>query len=193
MSSRVSGRFAVVLLGAFLLGGCARPGAEVKNQLEVVRREQTWQKLYERGRAFAQVGDQTRAEQYLSAALDAGGDGRKIVPALMGVCVEAKKYRVAIDSGRGHLKQEPGDVKLRHLIGTLHLVMGESPQAKECFEEVLRRDPSAVETRYALAVLLRDQDRDLLGADKQFREYLILSPAGPHAPEARASLLKSVP
>lgn len=183
----------VVLVAAALLVGCGRQGPEVKTQLEVVKREQTWEKLFERGRAFAQVGDETRAEQYLSAALDAGGDGRKIVPMLMAVCVEAKKYRVAIDYGDQYLKKEPGDVRLRHLVGTLHMVMGETPQAKASFEEVLRRDSAMPETHFALAVLLRDHERDLLGADKQFREYLRLSPAGAHAPEARASLLKSVP
>ena len=193
MSARVVGGPVVVLVAAALLVGCGRQGPEVKSQIEVVQRENTWQKLFERGRAFAQVGDQTRAEQYLSAALDAGGDGRKILPMLMSVCVEAKKYRVAIDYGDEYLKKEPGDVRLRHLLGTLHLVMGETPQAKECFEEVLRRDTAMPETHYALAVLLRDQERNLVGADKHFRDYLRLSPAGAHAPEARASLLKSVP
>ncbi len=173
--------------------GCAAPGSEVKSQIEVVQREQSWEKLFARGRAFAQVGDFIRAEQYLSMSLDAGGDGRKILPILMAVCVESKKYRVAIDYGNVYLKQEPGDVRLRHLVGTLHLVLGETQQARESFEEVLRRDPNQPETHYALAVLLRDEEHDLVAADRQFREYLRLSPAGAHAPEARASLLKSVP
>ncbi len=174
--------------------GCVRqPGAEMKSQVETIRREQTWQKLYERGKAFAAVGDQTRAEQYLAAALDAGGDGKKITPLLMGVCVEAKKYRVGIDYGEAHLKKFPDDIKLRHLLGTLYLALGETPAARSHFQEVLRQSPDEAETHYALALLFRDVENDLLRADPHFRAYVRINPGGVHAQEARASLLKSVP
>ena len=183
-----------LLLAAALGAGCARPaGAEMKSQLEAVRREQTWQRLYERGRAFAAVGDQTRAEQYLAAALDAGGDGKKILPVLMGVCVEAKKYRVAVDYGESYLKQNPADTRLRHLLGTLYLALGESKLARGHFEEVLRRSPDEAETHFALAVLYRDVEHDLLRADPHFRAYVRINPGGSHAQEARSSMLKSVP
>lgn len=174
--------------------GCVRqPGAEIKNQVETVRKEQTWQKLYERGRAFAAVGDQTRAEQYLAAALDAGGDGKKIIPVLMSVCVESKKYRVAVDYGEAYLKKQPDDAKLRHLLGTLYMALGETPNARTHFEEVLRKNPDEAETHYALAVLFRDTEHDLLKADPHFRAYVRISPGGTHAQEAKASMLKSVP
>lgn len=179
------------LLGS--LPSCAPKPPPVKSQLEVVEREQTWQKLYERGRAFAAVGDQTRAEQYLAAAVAAGGDSQKITPLLMAVCVEAQKYRVAIDYGQAHLRKYPDDTRLRHLVGTMHMALGEGAQAKSSFEEVLKRSPDAAETHYALGVLYRDIDHDLLRADQHFRAYIRNNPAGPHAQDARASLLKVVP
>ncbi len=179
---------------ACLAAGCVRqPGAEMKSQVETVQREQTWQKLYERGKAFAAVGDQTRAEQYLAAALDAGGDGKKILPLLMSVCVEAKKFRVAVDYGEAHLKKHPGDLKLRHLLGTLYLALGENSPARAHFEEVLHRNPDEAETHYALGLFFRDIEGDVLKADAHFRAYVRLNPGGTHAQEARASLLKSVP
>ncbi|MCU0658986.1 MAG: tetratricopeptide repeat protein [Polyangiaceae bacterium] len=183
-----------VVVAALLAAGCVKqPGAEMKGQLETVRREHTWEKLYEKGRGFAAIGDQTRAEQYLAAALDAGGDGKKILPLLMSVCVEAKKLRVAIDYGESYLKKNPTDTKLRHLLGTLYLALGENQHAREQFEEVLRRAPDEAETHYALGVLLRDVDRDLVRADQHFRAYVRIKPGGVHAQEARSSMLKSVP
>lgn len=181
-------------MAMLVLAGCVRqPGAEVKTQMEIVRREQTWEKLFERGKAFAAVGDHTRGEQYLASALAAGGDSKKIVPVLMAVCVEAQKYRVAIDYGEAHLRDHPGDAKLRHLVGTLYLALGEAAKARSSFEGVLRRSPDEAETHYALGVLFRDNDRDLLRADEHFRAYLRLNPRGPHEQDARASLLKVVP
>lgn len=186
-----SGGVLLLLLSAT---GCVRSaGAEMKDQVEVVKREQTWQKLYERGRAFAAVGDRTRAEQYFAAAIDAGGEAKKIMPHLLAVCVEEKKFRVAIDYGESHLKKFPDEAKLRHLVGTLYQALGDTDQARTSFEEVLRRSPDEAETHYALAVLYRDADRDLLRADQHFRTYLRLNPSGPHVQDARASLLKAVP
>lgn len=174
--------------------GCVKSeGAQVKQRVEAVQQEQSWEKLYAQGRAFAAVGDLTRAEQYMAAALDAGGDGKKILPSLMGVCVEAKKYRVAIDYGEAYVKKKPDTIKLRHLLGTLYLALGEVAPARHHFEAVLERRPDEAETHYALGVLHRDSDHDPVRADKHFRAYLRINPTGAHVEDARASLLRSVP
>lgn len=174
--------------------GCAhQTGTEIQGQLETVQKEQSWQRLYERGKAFAAVGDHTRAEQYLSASLDTGGDSKKILPLLMAVCVEAKKYRVAIEYGESYLKKRPDDSKLRHLLGTLYLALDEVSEARRHFEEVLRRSPEEAETHYALAVLFRDNEHDLRKADLHFRAYVRIQPNGAYAQEAKASMLKDVP
>ena len=44
-----------------------------------------------------------------------------------------------------------------------------------------------------LAVILRDELHDAVGADRHFREYLRITPTGSHAEEAKGSLLKPVP
>jgi tetratricopeptide (TPR) repeat protein len=187
-------RAGVALAAALALGGCVRSeGAQVKTRVDTIQKEQTPEKLFERGRAFAAVGDSTRAEQYLAAALDSGGDDRKILPILMAVCVEGKRYRVAIDYGEAHLRRHPDDQRLRLLLGTLYFELGEDRKAKACFEEVLSKKPDDAEANYALGVLYRDKDHDLVRADRYFRNYVRLRPDGDHAQDARASLLKTVP
>ena len=54
------------------LAGCASQSHadKVKDDLAQVKAERAPDKLVDRGLAFANVGDLTRAEQYLAAALD---------------------------------------------------------------------------------------------------------------------------
>ncbi|MBI5537788.1 MAG: tetratricopeptide repeat protein [Deltaproteobacteria bacterium] len=169
------------------------PGAQVRADVQTMNREQTPDKLFERGKAFASIGDLTRAEQYLAAAVDAGGDPKVIVPMLLRVCVEARRYRAAIDYGENQLKKHPQDLKLRVLLGNLYAAVDEPLHAREQFELVLAQRPDDAEVHYVLAVLLRDTLDDIVQADRHFREYLRINPKGPHADEARGSLLKSVP
>ena len=57
------------------LSACAAtPGEKMKADVTEFRKEGTPDKLFERGRAFAAVGDMTRAEEYLAAAMEAGYD-----------------------------------------------------------------------------------------------------------------------
>lgn len=184
---------AVAVVLAVTAVGCVRSEeTRVKNNVETMQREQTADKLLARGKAFASVGDLTRAEQYLAAALDAGGDPRKVLPPLISVCVDGKRYRVAIDYAEPHLKAHPQETKLRFLVGTLYLAVGDATAARARFDEVVATDPADGEAHYALGVVLRDSEKDYVGADKHFREYLRLEPKGSHADDARASLLRSV-
>jgi Flp pilus assembly protein TadD len=79
------------------------------------------------------------------------------------------------------------------LVGTLYAAIGKPEEAREHLERVVEKRPKHAEAHYALAVVLRDGENDLVGADRHFREYLKLQPDGPHADEARDSLLKDVP
>lgn len=173
--------------------GCApTPGTQVKSDLQKFDNEQAPQKLLERGKLFASLGDLTRAEQYMASALERGADPKAVLPLLLRVCVEARRYRAAIEYSEGELQKHPQDMRLRFLVASLYAGIDEPKRARDHLQVVIAALPNDAEAHYALAVLLRDQN-DLEGADRHFREYLRLDPRGSHVDEARGSLLKSVP
>lgn len=181
--------------GLASLAGCgsAPSGAQAKANLKTFKKEQNPERLYEYGKAFAEVGDLTRAEQYLAAAAAAGGDSKKIFPILIRVCIQDGRYRVAIRYAEEYLHEHPGDFRSRFVLATLYAAVGDAEMARKNLDEVLERSPEDAEAHFALAVLMRDTQDDPLGADHHFREYLRLQPGGSHAEEAQSSLLKSVP
>ena len=184
----------VACSAASVAAACApRPAAKIQAGMATMEREQKADKLLARGRAFAEVGDLTRAEQYLAAALDAGASAEATLPLLIHVCTESQRYRVAIAYAENHLRTHPGDLKLRYLVGTLYAGVHDGPSAKAALEAVVLGDPTHAYAHFALAAVLKYRLADPLGADAHYREYLRLSPKGPHADEARASLLKSLP
>ena len=174
---------------------CAPPtaGDKVKADLETMRSETTADKLLDRGKAFATIGDSTRAEEYLAAAIEQGADPKEALPLLMNVCITAGRYRAAAQYAEGHLRRHPDDVRTRFVLATLYVALGENQPARTNLERVVEQRPNDANAQYALAVLARDADNDLVDADKHFREYLRLDPNGAHAEEAKSSLLKRVP
>jgi tetratricopeptide (TPR) repeat protein len=181
-------------LGALAMTACsAGPGEAVVADINAARAEQSPEKLLERGRAFAEVGDFTRAEQYLSAALDAGAPADVALPILLKVCIAENRFRVAIAYAEPRLTARPNDFRLRFVVASLYASIGETEKALEHLAQVAKSKPDYAEVQYAIAVLLRDAEHDLIRADAHFREYLRLDPAGRHAEEARGSLLKTVP
>ncbi len=183
-----------VLISCLLaLPACATSRAErVKEAERAVRAEQTPDKLLERGKLFARIGDYTRATQYLGAALDAGARPEDVLPTLMRVYVVSGRFRTAIQVGEQQLVKHPDQHALRYLVGTLYAAIGRTDLAREHLEKVLEAKPKHANAHYALGVLLRDGENDPVGADHHFREYLKLEPAGPHAEEAKGSLLREV-
>ncbi|MCL2724685.1 MAG: tetratricopeptide repeat protein [Polyangiaceae bacterium] len=161
--------------------------------MATLRRETTIDKLVDRGKAFAMVGDMTRAEEYFTAALEQGANPHEVLPLVLDVCVRTGRYRSAAQHAENQLRKHPDDVSTRFVLGTLYVALGEPRQAREALEKVVEARPNEPKVRYALAVLARDSENDIVEADKQFREYLRLEPDGAHAEEARASLLKRVP
>lgn len=149
----------------------------------------TTEELVDRGRAFGAYGDLTRAEQYLSAALEHGAPPRDVLPLLVRVCVQGGRYRVASLYTANALQRDPEDPSLRLLHGILEATVGDPRVALREYQTVLHAHPDDSDGHYALAVLLRDTLEDPAGADLHFREYLRLSPDGTHAADARASLL----
>jgi tetratricopeptide (TPR) repeat protein len=153
------------------------------------RNGQTKEELVERGRAFAMIGDLTRGEQYLSAALRRGADPCVVLPLLVHVCVEAGRYRVAAEYLRMYMIDNPESANMHLLYGSLEAAVGDREVAQREYERLLRSHPDDSTGHYALAVLFRDAVGDRSASDAHFREYLRLAPYGEHATEARASLL----
>jgi tetratricopeptide (TPR) repeat protein len=182
-----------MLVGTCITGCGVTRADRVRDVERTQTREQQPNKLIERGKAFASVGDTTRACQYFSAALDSGADPELVLPLLMRVYVQSGRYRLAIQTGEQYLTKRPQEHALRFLVATLYAAVGQSELAKENFERVLAAKPNHADAHYALGVLLRDSENDYVGADYHFRQYLKLKPTGPHADEARGSLLKDVP
>jgi len=183
---------AAIALTALAVGGCnAGPGAAVAADVKTARAEQTPEKLIARGRAFANVGDYTRAEQYLSAALESGAPSEVVLPILLKACIAENRFRAAIAYAEPQLKTRPDDFRLRFLLASLYASVGETDAALEHLKSVAKSKPDYAEVQYAMAVLLRDAEHDLIRADTHFREYLRLEPGGRHAAEARGSLLKT--
>lgn len=180
-----------------LVGGCASREAKAEADFRAVQNESNAKNLFERGRAFAFVGDFTRAEEYLAASLDAGADPREVMPLLMDVCVRGGRYRSAIQHGENHLRRRPGDARTRLMVGALYAAIDEADRATEHLEQVVSKPmpPPEIlhgEAHYYLGVVARGR-HDWVGADRHFREYLRIEPNGKHVEEARGSLLKSMP
>jgi tetratricopeptide (TPR) repeat protein len=193
--TKVMGCALVLVLASLLLACAPTPGsaADVKARMATMKQEDTHDKLLDRGKAFASMGDTTRAEQYYAAAIAQGGNEPAIEPLLLSVCIADGRYRVAIEYAEQYLKTHPNDLRVRFVLGTVYEAVGDSASARLNLQTVVDAHPEDPDAHYAIAILFRDGDHDPVSADPHFREYLRLKPRGPHAEEAQASLLKSVP
>jgi Tfp pilus assembly protein PilF len=181
-----------VFLGA-TLAGCARTAKPPSAADEARHQQRAVSELVERGKLFAQMGDATRAEQYLNAALEGGADDKQVFPLLLGVCIKDGRYRAAAGYTEHYLRKHPANHRLRFVLATLYVGLDDAERARKHFEEVIAASPTLADAHYAYAVLLRDHAGDHAGADRHFREYLRMRPRGDHAEEAQASLLQRVP
>jgi tetratricopeptide (TPR) repeat protein len=181
-----------VSLAALSVACASAPEQRLRADVSTFQQEQAPTKLTARGRAFAAIGDTTRAREYFDAALQAGGDDRELTRLLLAVCVRDGRYRLAIDYAEQYVRRHPRDQRMRFVLATLRAGVGEPLAAEVEFAKVIAGSPDNSDAHYALAVLLRDQRGDLLGADRHFRAYLELKPEGEHSEEAKSSLLQRV-
>lgn len=131
-----------LLAVAAIAQGCAPTAAQrAEADMAAIRRESDAKTLTERGRAFAAVGDHTRAEEYLASALEAGADPREVLPELMDVCVRTGRYRSAIQHGEQHLRKHPNDLSTRLLVGALYAALEESKHARAQLERIVGERP----------------------------------------------------
>ena len=188
-------RFALsALLCAALVPACAtsRNGARTEPSGDPVAGVPA-QELFDAGVILARAGDHIRAEQYLVAAMHRGIPEARALPLILEVCVRSSRLRAAVSYASPYLENHPEDWRLRYLVGTILAGLGENAAARHHLEAVLAANDANANVHYAMATLLRDSYNDPRAADGHFRRYLELEPAGPHAEEARAGLLRQVP
>ena len=185
-------RAAILVLG-LLSAACTHSASDPAAGPNALRKGQSIDELYERGRAFAMIGDLTRGEQYLSAALEHGADPQRVLPPLVHICVEAGRYRVAADYMHAYMGAAGESADLHLLYGLLEASIGDVDVARREYEAAIRIHPDDSAIHYALAVLLRSALVDPDGSNAEFREYLRLAPHGEHAAEARSALVSEAP
>jgi tetratricopeptide (TPR) repeat protein len=176
-----------------LSASCAPRTSRVEAQMETLKEEHAPDKLMARGRAFASIGDYTRAEQYISAAMQAGADEAVALPILLRVCVQQQRYRAALSHAQPRLEKRPEDFRLRFVVGSLYATIGDRTMAWEHLMQVSQEQPDFAEVHFALGMLWLSGESDPVSADEHFREYLRLEPEGEHASEARSHLLRATP
>jgi Tfp pilus assembly protein PilF len=182
-----------VVAALLSLAACAPTrGERVARDVATIAAERTPDKLLDRGLAYAQVGDLTRAEQYLVAALDGGASADVVLPKLLVVCVANAHYRAGIAYAAPELQRNPDNASLRFVVAELEALIGDAAAARQDLDKVTAAQPADPAPHFAYARLLRDDVGDPVGADREFRAYLTLDPSGAHANEARAFLLKPV-
>jgi len=120
------------------------------------RAEQTADKLLERGKLFARVGDYTRASQYLTAALDAGAKPDEVLPTLMRVFVGQRRSALQSSSvSRAHEATEKH--ALRFLVGRCTPPSGVRISRASIWNECWW-PAETLRSSLALGVLLRDAE-----------------------------------
>jgi len=183
----------IVVLGMVCGLGCAsRDGVALQASVQHAQEEREPKKMVAIGDAYASLGDSVRAAQYYALAIDNGGDEKAIFPRLLEICIHDRQFRAALYYVENYLRKHPENSRLRFLAGSLYASVGEAKLARSEYETAVLQDPKNAELRYALGVLSRDHEKNPVGADLAFRAYLELEPRGPHAEEARSSLLEAV-
>jgi tetratricopeptide (TPR) repeat protein len=183
---------ALGLVGLLTVAGCGEAKSPGVVAAKTVESGYAPDRLLEIGRVHRKSGDTTRAEQEFAAVLEnkraSEEQRRAALRELMATCIEAQRFRVAIDYAEPELRRHPNDVALLRLVASLAAAVGEGLKARDLYERLLALAPSDAESELALARVMRDAFADRLGAGEHFERYVQLAPNGPHAGEARAFL-----
>ena len=148
--------------------------------------------MMEHADAFAETGDFTRAQQYYSAAIAAGGNSREIMPKLLKACIAAGDLRLAAEYAEQELARNPDHSQLRFVTGGLHAQLGNRTAAREHLSLAASQMKTNAKVQFSVATFFRDDLQNRVEADPYVREYLRLAPNGEHAAEARGSLMQRV-
>jgi tetratricopeptide (TPR) repeat protein len=144
--------------------------------------------LVERGQRSLAEGDGSRAEQYLSFAIDRGADIDRVLPMLLSACIAGDRLETALVHAERHRAAVADVGRLDVLIAALHLALGQRERAIEVTDEMIERGEAP-----ALAFYLRGAARAGQGGDARrvradYRRYLTLAPDGHFRAEARRTV-----
>jgi tetratricopeptide (TPR) repeat protein len=142
--------------------------------------------LFEEGRRATERGDSVRAEQYLTLAVQNGYPREKALPLLLRACLEGSRLRAALDHAEAYLREHPEHRRLRYLVATLYVSLGQRDQAELELEQLLAEHPRDPDAHYLSGVLAADSDDQR--AREHFITYLDLTPRGDRAAEVRSRL-----
>lgn len=142
--------------------------------------------LERRGRDAAVHGDGVRAEQYLSLALDHGAPPQRVLPLLLRACFSSSHLRAALNYAEPYLRDHPEDERLRYLVATVHLGLGQREEARAQLEQLIQLNGESADGLYLLAVVEFEHDAE--SAREHLRKYLDVAPRGSHAAEVRGRL-----
>lgn len=140
------------------------------------------------GRKAAASGDTVRAEQYLAAALDKGGDASRLLPLLLKVTLSASRLRSALNYAEPQLLLRPSDFRLRLLVATIRFALGQYEDAHHELRRLVLHSPELSAGYYLLGLIEADHFENAPAAREHFLTYLRLAPHGRHAAEVRARL-----
>jgi Tfp pilus assembly protein PilF len=177
---------AAVLVSACAHGGQASaPPADPLDQIGAAE-------LFERGMSYRRRGDFVRAEQYVSAAVKRGYPKARALPVLIRACVASSRHRTALAWAVPYLEDHPADWRLRYVVATLFLAVGDNRRGRAELERVVATQPDASAPIFALAELSAAA-HDRKAARRHYLAYLELVPDGPRADAARDWLDRRVP
>lgn len=182
----------IVMLGVGIgaLSGCATSSPREPEHLRQPLSDA--HQLAERGARASESGDFIRAEQYFTAAIAAGGDRSTLVPQLLRACVASGHLRLAGEISEAELPRTPHDGRLRFLAGAIQASLGNRALARDHLVRAATELPNSADVQFAVATFFRDDLGDRVDADPYFRAYLALAPKGPHAEEAKGSLMARI-
>ncbi|MBN1653747.1 MAG: tetratricopeptide repeat protein [Deltaproteobacteria bacterium] len=144
--------------------------------------------LFEMGYQFANRGDLVRAEQYLSAAIARGYPANRALPALIRICISESRLGAALKYAEPYLRQHPQEWRLRFIVSSVLLALGQADRARVELDRVIKESPNHAPSHYLLGVIYRDEYDDRDSARRHFTRYLEIQPDGLHGAEVRSWL-----
>lgn len=174
-----------------LLVGCGGGLRAEKKAMPDPLREAKATEVFRRGLASESRGDYIRAEQYYAAAIDLGYPEKKAMPRLVRVCIASSRLSSALSHSKPYLESHPQDWALRYLVATAYYSLSDFGSAVSHLRRVMHDAPKRPEPHYLLAVIYRDELRDLTQAREHFQRYVDLAPNGEHLDEVNYFLSRS--